>query len=160
MPARIFIKSAAGRAALTDRSVAGRARTALILVNGQDSIDALRAKLGPDAAVLIGELQARGLVEPLQPVAAPVRGPVAEAPAPPPPSPPPEDESGRLAPLKREVLVRLRPHFGPDVPIVAATLLAATDAVAYRAALGKIEARLALYLGKARAAQLLADLRG
>ncbi|MGO4392837.1 hypothetical protein AB4Z46_15930 [Variovorax sp. M-6] len=68
--------------------------------------------------------------------------------------------SERLEPLKREALVRLAPHFGPDVPIVAATLLAATHATAYNAALGKIEVRLALYLGKAGAAQVLAGLKG
>lgn len=152
---RIFVKTEAGRAALADRSSAGRARTALILVNGQDTMQALRAKLGPDADDLIRELHRRGLVELLRPaIQAPVLRPVQA------PSAPPMDESDRLEPLKREAIARLGPHFGPDAPIVAAALMAATQAAAYNAALGTIEARLALYLGKAGAAQVLAGLRG
>jgi hypothetical protein len=152
---RIFAKTEAGRAALAERSSAGPARTALILVNGQDSVQALRAKLGPDADVLIRELHQRGLVELLRPAI--------QAPAPRPmqaPSFPPIDESDRLEPLKREAIARLGPHFGPDAPIVAAALMAATQVAAYNAALGTIEARLALYLGKTGAAQVLAGLRG
>ena len=152
---RIFAKTEAGRAALADRSSAGPARTALILVNGQDSVQALRAKLGPDADVLIRELHRRGLIELLRPSP--------QGPAPRPmqaPSVPPIDESGRLEPLKREAIARLGPHFGPDAPIVAAALMAATQTAAYNAALGTIEARLALYLGRTGAAQVLAGLRG
>lgn len=152
---RIFIKTGAGRAALARRSATGRARTALILVNGQDSVQALRAKLGPEADALIGELQRCGLVELLRPLPQAAALPSLQA-----PPPPRMDESGRLEPLKREAISRLGPHFGPDVPIVAASLLAATESAAYNTALGKIEARLALYLGKARAAQVLAGLRG
>ncbi|MET3915925.1 hypothetical protein ABID97_002707 [Variovorax sp. OAS795] len=152
---RIFVKTQAGRAALAERSTAGRARTALILVNGQDTMQALRAKLGPDADVLIRELRQRGLVDLLRPaIQAPEPQPV------PAPSVPPMDESDRLEPLKREAIARLGPHFGPDAPIIAAALTAATQAAAYNAALGTIEARLALYLGKAGAAQVLAGLRG
>jgi hypothetical protein len=152
---RVFVKTQAGRAALAERSTAGRARTALILVNGQDSVQALRAKLGPDADVLIRELHQRGLVELLRPA------PQTPAPRPvPAPSVPPMDESVRLEPLKREAIARLGPHFGPDAPIVAAALMAATQTAAYNAALGTIEARLALYLGKTGAAQVLAGLRG
>ena len=149
---RIFAKTEAGRAALADRSSAGPARTALILVNGQDSVQALRAKLGPDADVLIRELHRRGLIELLRPSP--------QGPAPRPMQAPPIDESGRLEPLKREAIARLGPHFGPDAPIVAEALMAATQTAAYNAALGTIEARLALYLGKAGAAQVLAGLRG
>lgn len=152
---RVFTKTETGRAALARRSATGRARTALILVNGQDSVQALRAKLGPEADALVGELQRCGLVELLRPLPQAAAPPLLQA-----PPPPRMDESGRLEPLKRDAMVRLAPHFGPDVPIVAASLLSATESATYNAALGKIEARLALYLGKARAAQVLAGLRG
>ncbi len=171
-PERVFRKTDAGRSAVADRALlAGRTRLALILVNGIDSLQSLRSKLGDDADALIGALHERGLVElmpavrRLEQLDAVPRPAVA---APPTPAPPPMqtspsapvDESERLEPLKREVVLRLRPHFGPEVGIVSAELIMATTTEGYNAALAKIEARLALYLGKGGAARALGGLRG
>jgi len=173
----VFRKSDVGRAALADRSfLAGKTRLALILVNGTDTLQILRAKLGADADALIGDLHERGLIELLpakrvrEPLTAVPRPAMAAPPVPPasvppirppaPPSPPPPaDESERLAPLKRGVVLRLQPHFGPEVGIVTAALLMTTTTEGYNAALSKIEARLALYLGKGGAARELGGLR-
>ncbi|HSI49674.1 MAG TPA: hypothetical protein VLA61_15480 [Ideonella sp.] len=65
----------------------------------------------------------------------------------------------RLASLKRTALVRLTPHFGPDVDVVCRPLLAAVTDDAYGAALAAIEAKLAIYLGRKGANRLLVDLR-
>ena len=158
-PGRVFCKTTAGRAALAGRALVGPQRTALILVNGRDSMRTLRTKLGPDTVALVEELQRRGLAE-LRPSPRDLLPAAPGSAAPSPPSTPAPDESARLEPLKREALTRLGTHFGPDATIVAAALLQATHAAAYNAALCKIEGRLALYLGKRRAAQVLAGLRG
>ena len=180
-PEHVFRKSDVGRAALADRSfLAGKTRLALILVNGTDTLQILRAKLGADADALIGDLHKRGLIELLpakrvrEPLTAVPRPAMASPPVPPAPllpirppaprsprsPPPPADESERLAPLKRGVVLRLQPHFGPEVGIVTAALLMTTTTEGYNAALSKIEARLALYLGKGGAARELGGLRG
>lgn len=152
---RVYQKTAAGRAALADRTLSGKARTTLILINGRDSVRDLQAKLGADVLRSLDELQQLGFIEaePAQ------QQPPPQSPAPPPPAAAPVNEAERLAAFKRELLVRLTPHFGPEVTVFAAPLMAATTATAFNAALGKIEARLALYLGKANAAKVLLGLR-
>ena len=174
-PERVFRKTDAGRSAVADRALlVGRMRLALILVNGIDSLQGLRNKLGAGADTLIAELHERGLIELLPAVRRPEQPNAVPRPAvaaPPTPAPPPMrstpsspsapvDESERLEPLKRDVVLRLRPHFGPEVGIVTAEMIMATTTEGYNAALAKIEARLALYLGKGGAARALGGLRG
>lgn len=157
----VYRKTALGVAALATRSGAltPRARMALILVNGHDSLALLAGKLGTEAVELVQMLLDRGLIEEVVPVAAPA----ARAPAPPaaPPSAPAPavDADAHLASLKRTALVRLTPHFGPDVDVVCRPLLAAVTDDSYGAALAAIEAKLAIYLGRKGASSLLADLR-
>lgn len=149
----VYRKTARGAAALATRSgaLAPRARMALILVNGHDSLALLAGKLGADAVALVEMLFDGGLVEEVVPEAAPA------PPAPPPAPAVPADE--RLAALKRKAIVRLTPHFGPDVDVVCRPLLAAATNEAYGAALAAIESKLAIYLGRKGAGSLLADLR-
>jgi pimeloyl-ACP methyl ester carboxylesterase len=179
---RVFRKTERGVAALAARaaSLTPRARLALILVNGSDTFAALEGKIGPDAGAFVETLLGLGFIEaPPAPVAAPRRWATAAAPAagapqrpeaapappPPPPATPPGDAAvaqavrARLAPLKRAAFERLEPHFGPDVEVVCAPLLAASTQEAWRAALAVIETRLAIYLGRRGAHQLLDPLR-
>jgi hypothetical protein len=148
----VYRKTALGLTALSTRScgLVPRARTALILVNGRDSLAALTGKLGPEAEALIEMLLGMRLVEEMHP-------PSVNAPAPPAPAVAVAD--ARLASLKRAAIVRLAPHFGPDVDIVCRPLLAAGTSDAYATALGAIESKLAIYLGRRGAAELLAGLR-
>jgi len=146
----VYRKTGLGSAALGTRSgaLAPRARTALILVNGQDSLAVLAGKLGPEAAGLVEMLLGMGLVEEVPP--APVSAPAAPAPV--------KADAG-LASLKRAAVARLTPHFGPDVDVVCGPLLAASTKDAYSAALAAIETKLSIYLGRKGAGELLAGLR-
>ncbi len=148
----IYRKTARGVAALATRSgaLAPRARMALILVNGQDSLALLAAKLGTDAMALVEMLFDGGLVEEVVPEVVPA--PPAPLPAPVVPA------DARLAALKRKAIVRLTPHFGPDVDVVCRPLLAAATHEAYVAALAAIESKLSIYLGRKGAGKLLTDL--
>lgn len=61
--------------------------------------------------------------------------------------------------LKRRAMARLQEHFGLDTPVVARALLAAITSADYNAALGAIEAKLAIYMGRRMAARTVQDLR-
>lgn len=146
----VYRKTGLGTAALGTRSgtLGPRARTALILVNGQDSLAVLAGKLGPEAAGLVETLLGMGLVEEVAPE--PVGAPVARAPV---------KIDTQLTSLKRAAVLRLTPHFGPDVDVICGPLLAAATNDAYGAALAAIESKLAIYLGRKGASELLAGLR-
>ncbi len=150
----VYRKTELGVAALGRRSNAlgPRARTALILVNGHDSLALLAAKLGTQAVGLVEMLLDMGLVEEVVPAAVPAPPEPAPAPA------PPVHADARLASLKRTAVVRLAPHFGPDVEVVCQPLLAANTNEAYGAALAAIESKLSIYLGRKGASSLLAGL--
>jgi len=64
-----------------------------------------------------------------------------------------------LAPLRREAIARLAPHYGPDVVVVAGPLLQAATLEAYGAALDMLESKLTINLGRKMAARVLAGLR-
>jgi hypothetical protein len=177
---RVYRKTERGAAALKTRSssLPARARTALILVNGVDSVASLVGKIGPDAAVLVELLLELGLVEEV-PAARPVRAaPVAATPVMPAVTPTvattaptavtpaaaidsaaAEAMRTRLAPLKHEVIQRLEPHFGPDTDVVCAALVAAATEEAYRDAIVAIESKLSAYLGRKGAQRMLDGLR-
>jgi len=151
-PDAVYRKTASGQAALATRSagLSAKLRTALILVNGREPMRMLQTRLGPDARAQVDQLLGLGFVEPV-PAPGRSRPPTA---TPPPPLPDPEVLAA-LAALKREAVRRLAPQFGPDVEIVCQPLLASTSADAYRAALGAVEAKLAIYLGRGKARQAL-----
>lgn len=151
----VYRKTGLGLTALSTRSsgLAPRARTALILINGRDSLATLRVQMGPEAEALVGMLLGMGLVEE---VGAPPITPLAPAVLAP---PAPVHTDTRLASLKRAAVVRLAPHFGPDVDVICRPLLAAGTNDAYAAALAAIESKLAIYLGRRGASELLIGLR-
>jgi len=64
-----------------------------------------------------------------------------------------------LRELKRRAWALLAPHFGPDVRVICAPVLAARDDAEFMAALTDVEERLAIYLGRRGAAHALAPLR-
>lgn len=160
---QIFNKTDQGRAALDARSLIGKLRTILILVNGRNSVKVLHSLIGPEASELIGELQRLGHVQTSDsapPESEPV--PVDVRPEIPPEdaaAPALSDEPARLLALKREAIVLLSPYYGPAAEDVAKPLLQAASLKAFFDALRGIECRLAIFLGKANAARILARLR-
>ncbi|MDP1790514.1 MAG: hypothetical protein Q8L12_08040 [Methylibium sp.] len=168
---RVYRKTDRGMGEVKSRSggLSARSRTALILVNGVDSLAALRAKIGPDADALVEALAADGHVEPVAPPlrrgadglgAQPLPVDIAvesivpsafEASA--------AEVRERLAPLRREALARLAPHYGPDAAVVAGPLLQAANIEAYCAALAALETKVSVYMGRKQAVKLLAGLK-
>jgi hypothetical protein len=153
MPDPVFQKTERGRAEIAQRSAGlpAAARSVLIMVNGQDTVAALAARGLPGAREHLRKLLALGLIEVVAP----------PPPPPPPPSPPavvPPPEPG-LDTLRRQVLARLEPHFGPDSGTVAQALRAARTAAEFNHALDGIESRLAIYMGRKQAARELQGLR-
>ena len=169
---RIYRKTEQGAAALKTRanSLSPQGRTALILVNGRETLAMLAAKIGPDAKVLVQHLEELGLVELVNgtpavlrpgPPAVPAQAhsvPTAKSQAPP-LQPPDRDAAAALQALKREVVMRLAPHFGPEAEVICRPLLLAQNAQASRDALLAIESKLSIYLGRKGAQRLLDGLR-
>jgi len=185
----VYRKSDLGVAEVKSRSggLSARARTLLILVNGLDSVGALLDKTGPNAATILQALLSQGYVEPVErsavnpsvalPVtahalkpehaSAPVRSvatkPSAERAATTAAAPKAAvsgvELQALLAPLRREAIARLAPHYGPDVVVVAGPLLQAATLEAYGAALDMLESKLTINLGRKMAARVLAGLR-
>jgi hypothetical protein len=166
MPATIYRKTEAGKAEIGQRraGLAAATRQLLILVNGVDSVQALQTKGLGDVRSHLDTLLALQLIEPVPAKAAPSPPAVAAAPtapaAPPAPVPPPVPEDPqRLLALQRRAYQTLQPHFGPDTPIVAQAMLAARSLAEFRDALGGIEAKLAIYMGRKQAAREVDALR-
>jgi hypothetical protein len=158
MPDPVFQKTGRGRAEIAQRSagLSAATRSVLILVNGQDTVTALAARGLPDAREHLRTLLALGLIEVVAP----------PPPPPPPPTPPPAVAPPPPAPtvpeldaLRRQVLARLEPHFGPDTGTVAQALRAARTAAEFNHALDGIESKLAIYMGRKQAARELQGLR-
>jgi hypothetical protein len=168
-PQRVYGKTAAGRQALTSRtSMTAKARMALIVINGKDDMRAVSASLGPGSAAVIDELLRAGLIELLSQAPAPAPAPPAPAPTvataqtPGAPSMQPAGEAdsrAKLIALQRQAVACLRPHFGPDVVVIAQALVSATSLQAFTAGLDAVERQLAVYVGKKQAARILAPLR-
>lgn len=170
----VFRKTDSGKEeiALRKAGLALATRQLLILVNGVDSVQALLAKGLGDVRGHLDTLLALRLIEPVPAasraapptaVAAPTPSPAtAAAPVvatPPVPSPEPEDPQQLLA-LQRRAYQTLQPHFGPDTPTVAQALLAARTLADYQRALGGIETKLAIYMGRKQAQREVQALRG
>jgi hypothetical protein len=169
---RIFRKTELGVSALKTRAgpLTAQHRTALILVNGRESLAALTGKIGGDAGTLVERLLALGLVEEvpgeatlLRAKSLPASAAVPSAAVPPTASSAAPQSAAasaallaRLLPLKREAMRRLAPQFGPDVDVVCRPLLVATTESAYREALAAIESKVSIYLGR-KAAQRMLD---
>lgn len=167
---RIYRKTEQGAAALKTRasSLSPKGRTALILVNGRETLAMLTAKIGPDAAVLVQHLEELGLVELVKGAPAVKRPSPPSVPAPPPsvptvnlqaPPPPDPDAAAAMQALKREVVTRLAPHFGPEAVVICRPLLQAHNTQTIREALLAIESKVSIYLGRKGAQRLLDGLR-
>lgn len=162
MSSLVFRKTESGRAEVASRraGLSPATRQLLILVNGVDSVQALLAKGLGDVRVHLDTLLELQLIEP---VPAPGK-PVLPSEVPPvptgvcPPAPEPEDPQ-RLLALQRRAYQTLQPHFGPDTPTVAQAMLAARTMADYQLALGSIEAKLAIYMGRRQAERAVQALR-
>ena len=156
MPDPVFQKTERGRAEIAQRSAGlqAAARSVLIMVNSQDTVAALAARGLPDMREHLRQLLALGLIEVVAPTPPPPPPPP-PAVAPQPPAPPVPE----LDALRRQVLARLKPHFGPDTGTVAQALRAARTAAEFNQALDDIESKLAIYMGRKQAARELQGLR-
>ena len=162
----VYRKTEAGRAEIGQRraGLAPATRQLLILVNGTDSAQTLQTKGLGDVRGHLDTLLALQMIEPVPAKAAPSPPVVPTAPttsaAPPALASPPEPEDPqRLLALQRRAYQTLQPHFGPDTPIVAQAMLAARSLAEFREALGGIEAKLAIYMGRKQAAREVEALR-
>lgn len=166
----VFRKTDSGKEeiALRKAGLALATRQLLILVNGVDSVQALLAKGLGDVRGHLDTLLALQLIEPVPAasraapptaVAAPTPSPATVVATPPVPPPEPEDPQQLLA-LQRRAYQTLQPHFGPDTPTVAQALLAARTLADYQRALGGIETKLAIYMGRKQAQREVQALRG
>ena len=173
MLGQILRKTEEGKAEVTRRSglLTAAARSALIMVNGVDSVQALVTRGGPQLLEHLTHLLKLGLVAPVQgqPQQQPVqRAPAVPSPAPSPTAPPPpapvpapaaapaapklEPESDepdpRIDAQCRLVLTRLREHFGSYTVDVAQHVLMARTVAEFNAAVDQIEFQLIPHLGR------------
>jgi hypothetical protein len=180
-PNSVYKKSSQGWDALKLHSggLDGAARSVLILINGMDSLAALERKLGRDIKPPLARLLELGLIERLD-----AAGPARTAASVPPPAsaaikapsgPPPQaaaqtDAAAPAVPdsgaqkahwnaLRRQVVIRLAPYFGPDLMMVLAPLMKADTNEHLAAAMHALEVKLAMYQGKKAAAKLMEGLR-
>ena len=173
----VYRKTERGQAEYKNRvdNLPSRWRTVLIMVNAVDTGSTLCQKMGVDAAAILAELAARGYIEPVQaaqrpasnaqppvPAALPLKTP-AKAPHPTPPpvqaSTPDTAVAERLVVLRKAAMKELSQHFGPDTPTVVKGLYEAKTLVDFNQVLDTIGAKLAIYLGRQKAAQLVDGLR-
>ena len=162
----VYRKTESGKAEIGQRraGLAPATRQLLILVNGTDNMQTLQAKGLGDVRSHLDTLLALQLIEPVpsvKAVALPAGNVVVPPPAasPPPPPPPLPEDQQRLLALQRRAYQTLQPHFGPDTPLVAQAMLAARSLTEFREALGGIEAKLAIYMGRKQAAREIDALR-
>ena len=170
MSGLVFRKTERGRAEIAQRQagLVPAARQLLILVNGIDSVQALLTKGLGDVRAHLDTLLALRLIEPVATalasppptLATPVPVPRVVSAAPPERAVVAPEEAQALLALQRKAYQTLVPHFGPDAPIVAQAMLAARTLADFQAALGGIEAKLAIYMGRKQAARTIESLRG
>ncbi len=156
---QIYQKSAAGREEIQRRSGAidARTRSALILINGKDPLAAVERQLGHSIVPSVQSLLDLGLVEVVsRREPAPVQADPPQTPSQ--PSPDEGAKQGHWEAVKRQIAVRLAPHFGPDLMTVLAPLMAAQSDTDKQAAMQALQAKLALYLGRKAAAKIFEDL--
>ncbi|MDI1340349.1 MAG: hypothetical protein Q7K57_18700 [Burkholderiaceae bacterium] len=161
----IYKKTAQGQAELADRKAGLRARerSALIMVNGQLSIESISAQLGPDAPALLEILVSKELIEraehPPPPEAAPVKVSItpASSPAviPAPPSSGPDMGATKLRALR--VLAEV---YGPEASSMVDDLLTARSLKEFYKAMKNLEEMLVMYQGRKHATVLIQRITG
>jgi len=158
-PDHVYEKSSKGWEELKLRSgnIDAFARTALILINGKSPLLDIERKLGRSIAPILLTLIEAGLVESV------TEPDLILASAPQKPALEPElnnvDQLAHWNAIRRQVMVRLAPHFGPDLMTVMNPLMNANTKTSFQAALAALESKLSLYLGRKTAARLFEDLR-
>lgn len=160
----VYRKTPQGQAELAQRS-AGlplRARSVLVMVNGVDSAQRLAERLGPAVLDTLAALREQGLIEALVPVeraARPASPPPVPAAAPAPPSAAPGLDPQHHRAQAQALVQLLLPYFGPDAPRIAESALRATSVDAFNQGLDAVADRLAIHLGRRKAAEAIARLR-
>ncbi len=166
MPAPVFKKTQAGRDEVAKRraGLTPAERQVLIVVNGAESTSALAGLA--DVNRHLRKLIDLGLVE--------VSGggsPSAKTATPSPQAPEPaaraaaptglsaEQEEAIVRALQRQAGTQLVHHFGPDTATVAEKVLLADTLSDFNAALDEVETKLAIYLGRKKAAAQIEELK-
>lgn len=152
-----YRKTAAGQAELTQRQagLGPRERALLVMVNGQESAQRLVERLGEAVLDTLAMLRQRGLIEPV------VADRLARAtPSPPPPPPPaPGLDPQRHRQAGQALVALLLPYFGPDAPRIADKALRARSPQEFNDGVTAVAERLAIHLGRRRAAEATDPLR-
>ncbi|GAA6142678.1 hypothetical protein [Hydrogenophaga sp. 5NK40-0174] len=166
MPAPVFKKTQAGRDEVSGRKagLTPAERQVLIVVNGAGSTSALAGLA--DASRHLQKLLDLGLIEVVSGSApAPMLAKATNTPAAPAPAATPaktsgiENEEAIVRALQRQAGTKLVHHFGPDTATIAEKVLLADTLVDFNAALDEVEAKLAIYLGRKKAAEQIAELK-
>lgn len=179
MPAAVYRKTPAGKEEISKRKagLSPAERQVLIVVNGNESLTALAGLGLTDLEQHLFRLLNLGLIEqiagaPLKaamsalaagvsrssaPTAAPASASVvAPAPA---PAFKIENETEIVRALQRQAGKKLVYHFGPDTATIAQKMLLAETLVEFNQSLDEIESKLAIYLGRRKAADEIAELK-
>jgi hypothetical protein len=175
----VFRKTEAGHAIIRQRGggLDAKARTLLILTNGQLGVAELAAQVGFDPIPALQDMLTRGWLERVAPAPAPmVRLRPAPAPTPvfdpPPPAPaarstaqkpgadapPAAFVPAELGAAKSRALRLLASHYGPDALTVAEGLLATRSEPDFAHALQALHDKLAVHMGKRLAASLAREI--
>jgi hypothetical protein len=181
----VYRKTADGQAELAQRrhGLGPRARGVLVMVNGVDPLQRLIERLGPEVLETLALLRQHGLIEaiaqaeqsaaraPRADTAAPhadAAGPplataavVRPEPASPPPAAPapPALDPARHRAAAQALVALLLPFFGPDAPRIAETALRARSVAEFNQGVGEVADRLAIHLGRRKAAEATDRLR-
>ncbi|MBN8489241.1 MAG: hypothetical protein J0M20_16135 [Burkholderiales bacterium] len=152
-----YRKTAAGQAelALRQAGLGPRERALLVMVNGQEPAQRLVERLGEAGLDTLAMLRQRGLIEPVA-----ADRPVRVAPPPPPPSPSaPGLDPQRHRQACQALVALLLPYFGPDAPRIAEQALRARSPQEFNRGVTAVDERLAIHLGRRRAAEATDPLR-
>lgn len=174
----VYRKTADGQAELAQRrhGLGPRARGVLVMVNGVEPLQRLVERMGPEVLETLALLRQHGLIEAIaQAEQAAVRAPRADT-APPAPAPAPapaaaaraEPPAAPAAPAldparhraaAQALVALLLPFFGPDAPRIAETALRARSVAEFNQGVGEVADRLAIHLGRRKAAEATDRLR-
>ncbi|MBQ0931685.1 hypothetical protein KAK07_12340 [Ideonella sp. 4Y16] len=156
----IYRKTAAGQAELMQRQagLGPRERALLVMVNGQEPVQRLVDRLGERVLDTLSLLRQRGLIEPVA-----AERPARTPPPPPRPAEPPPVAAGldpqRHRQAAQALVALLLPYFGPDAPRIADKALRARSPQEFNDGVTAVAERLAIHLGRRRAAEATDPLR-
>ncbi len=176
----VYRKTADGQAELAQRrhGLGPRARGVLVMVNGVEPLQRLVERMGPEVLETLALLRQHGLIEAIaqaeqavaraprtdtaapDPVPAPTPAAQTEPPAAPTAAPaPPTLDPARHRAAAQALVALLLPFFGPDAPRIAETALRARSVAEFNRGVGEVADRLAIHLGRRKAAEATDRLR-